>query len=90
MTASSMGWMPLFLSAEPVKTGHDLALEGSQAQAAAYFVDRELLTLEVLVRELVVRLSDGLDHGVAMLLGLGLADRPGSRPSTISSPRSVP
>ena len=34
-------------------------------------VDGELLALEVLVGQVVVHLGDGLDHDVAVLLGLG-------------------
>ena len=34
-------------------------------------LDRELLALEVLVGQVVVHLGDGLDHDVAVLLGLG-------------------
>ena len=52
----------------------DLGGQRAEAQAALDLGDRQLLALEVLVGELVVHLGDGLDHRVAMLLGLGLAE----------------
>ena len=50
----------------------DPGRQRAEAEAALDLGDRELLALEVLVGELVVHLGDGLDHRVAMLLGLGL------------------
>ena len=46
--------------------------ERAEAEAALDLGDRQLLALEVLVGQLVVHLGDGLDHRVAVLLGLGL------------------
>ena len=61
-TASSIGWTPLFLSAEPVSTGMMRVLERAGAEAAPDLLDRELLALEVLLGQLVIHLGDGLDH----------------------------
>ena len=58
MTASSIGWTPLFFRAEPVRTGHELRLERAEPQAVADLGGRQLLALEVLVGQVVVRLGD--------------------------------
>ena len=50
----------------------DPGRERAEAQAALDLGDRQLLALEVLVGQLVVHVGDGLDHRVAVLLGLGL------------------
>ncbi len=49
----------------------DPGRQRAEAQAALDLGDRQLLALEVLVGQLVVHLGDGLDHRVAVLLGLG-------------------
>ena len=46
--------------------GHDAVLEGAQAQAALDVFVAERVALEVLVRQLVVHLGDGLDHLLAL------------------------
>ena len=46
--------------------------QGAETKTALDLGDRQLLALEVLVGELVVHLGDGLDHDVAVLLGLRL------------------
>ena len=56
---------------------HDPGLERAQAQAVLELGLGELLALEVLVRQVVVHLGDGLDHGGAMLLGLARASSAG-------------
>ena len=50
----------------------DPGRQRAEAEAALDLGDRQLLALEVLVGQLVVHLGDGLDHRVAVLLGLGL------------------
>ena len=43
----------------------------AEPEAALDLGDRQLVALEVLVGELVVHVGDGLDHHVAVLVGLG-------------------
>ncbi len=61
----------LVLERRPGQDRDDAGRQGAEAQAALDLGDGELLALEILVGQLVVHLGDGLDHDVAMLLGLG-------------------
>ena len=88
MTASSIGWTPLFLSAEPVRTGMILVVSVPRRRPRLISAIGQLLALEVLVGELVVHLGDGLDHRVAVLLGLGSSSSAGMSTTSILLPRS--
>ena len=57
MTASSMGWTPLFLNAEPVTTGLTWPAMVALRIAALMRLDRDLLAAEVGLHDRVVEVS---------------------------------
>ena len=63
--------MPLFLRAEPVSTGTMRFCSVPRRRPRRISSIADLLALEELRGQLVVELGHGLDHGVAVLLGLG-------------------
>ena len=80
MTASSMGWMPLFFSADPHRTG-TILYSSVPARSAREVVGRDLLALEELVGDVVVEVGQGLDH----LVVPGRGPRPARRGSRRSA-----
>src|SRR5213595_1411999 len=59
-TASSIGWMPLFLSADPHRTGMIRAASVPARSAVTIRVD--LVLFEVAVRDLVIDVRERLDQ----------------------------
>ena len=75
MTASSIGWTPLFLNAEPVSTGTKCAGQGADADDPLEIGVGDLLVAEVLLEDLVVLAAHRVEQLVAPLVGLGLLGR---------------
>ena len=69
-TASSMGWTPLFLKAEPQRIGTKSNASVPLRMAALMAVFGDLLAAEVGVHQRLVLRGDGLHHRFAVLVGL--------------------
>ncbi len=70
MTASSRGWTPLFLNAEPSKHRRDRDVQGGRADRPAQLILGDRLVLEEGHHDLLVVVGDRLDQLVVVLLGL--------------------